>query len=142
MILTIKKKPPQINTADGADLSLSLGAECGADEYRSLLLARQGCVARFSEAMADFNAVLCPTVPAVAPPLADLEDDAEYLRLNRLMLRNPSLFNFLDGCAISLPCHAPGSAPVGMMLAAPGGSDHALLGLARSVEAALNARYL
>jgi len=56
------------------------------------------------------------------------------VRLNLLLLRNPSLFNFLDGCAISLPVHEPGSAPVGLMLAAPGGRDASLLAAAMAVE--------
>ena len=53
------------------------------------------------------------------------------------MLRNPSLINFLDGCAISLPMHAPGQPPTGLMLAAPAMSDLPLLALALSAEAAL-----
>ena len=61
--------------------------------------------------------------------------DDEYVRLNLLLLRNPSLFNFLDGCAISLPVHEPGTAPVGLMLAGPGGRDAHLLAVATAVEA-------
>jgi len=54
--------------------------------------------------------------------------------VNRLMLRNASVFNLLDGCAISLPCHDPGSAPVGLMIAAPGGCDRALFAAALTAE--------
>ncbi len=55
-----------------------------------------------------------PTTPIVAPAVADLQasDDA-YYAANGLILRNPTLINFLDGCALSLPCHAAGTAPVG-----------------------------
>jgi aspartyl-tRNA(Asn)/glutamyl-tRNA(Gln) amidotransferase subunit A len=53
------------------------------------------------------------------------------------MLRNPTLINFLDGCALSLPCHRPGDAPVGLMLAAPAGGDADLLALGTAAEAAL-----
>jgi aspartyl-tRNA(Asn)/glutamyl-tRNA(Gln) amidotransferase subunit A len=79
-----------------------------------------------------------PTVPTIAPPIADLQasDDA-YFAANGLMLRNPSLINFLDGCALSLPCHRPGEAPVGLMLAAAGGQDSTVLALGASVESAL-----
>ena len=77
-----------------------------------------------------------PTVPQVAPPIAELErDDARYAEANLLMLRNPTLINFLDGCALSLPCHCPGEAPVGLMLAAAGGADARLLALGLAVEA-------
>jgi len=55
------------------------------------------------------------------------------------MLRNPSLINFLDGCALSIPCHRPGEAPVGLMLAAAGGADQRLLALGLALEAALSA---
>ena len=54
------------------------------------------------------------------------------------MLRNPSLINFLDGCALSLPCHAPGAAPVGLMLAGMRGRDRQILLLGQAVEAALS----
>jgi aspartyl-tRNA(Asn)/glutamyl-tRNA(Gln) amidotransferase subunit A len=54
-----------------------------------------------------------------------------------LILRNPSLINFLDGCALSLPCHEPGNAPVGMMLAGCAGQDAEVLRTGASIEAAL-----
>ena len=63
--------------------------------------------------------------------------DDEYVRLNLLLLRNPSLINFLDGCAISIPVHDPGEAPVGLMLAAPAGSDRSLLHVASTLERVL-----
>ncbi|MBU6438430.1 MAG: amidase, partial [Betaproteobacteria bacterium] len=96
-------------------------------------------IAAMNAAFGDATALMCPTVPVVAPPLASITDDAEYTRLNLLMLRNPSIINFWDGCAISLPCHRAdlGELPVGLMLAAPGGHDDALLGLAQAVEQAL-----
>jgi aspartyl-tRNA(Asn)/glutamyl-tRNA(Gln) amidotransferase subunit A len=45
------------------------------------------------------------------------------------------LVNMIDGCAISLPVNAPGDVPVGMMLAARGGTDRRLLAIAASAEA-------
>jgi aspartyl-tRNA(Asn)/glutamyl-tRNA(Gln) amidotransferase subunit A len=41
---------------------------------------------------------------------------SEFFRVNALLLRNTSVVNMLDGCAISLPCHAAGELPVGLML--------------------------
>jgi len=79
-----------------------------------------------------------PTVPWVAPHIATLvQDEAAYYRANGLMLRNPTFINFLDGCALSLPCQAPGAPPVGLMLAAAGGRDAQILALGQAVEAAL-----
>ncbi|MBS0403262.1 MAG: amidase, partial [Proteobacteria bacterium] len=81
-----------------------------------------------------------PTVPIVAPRMADLEaSDEAYFAANGLILRNPTLINFLDGCALSLPCHAPGQAPVGLMLAGLGGRDREILALGAAVEPILAA---
>jgi aspartyl-tRNA(Asn)/glutamyl-tRNA(Gln) amidotransferase subunit A len=67
--------------------------------------------------------------------VADLADDAAYGAINLLILRNPILVNALDG-SISLLCHGPGDAPSGRMLAAPGGSDTALLRISKTAEQA------
>jgi amidase/aspartyl-tRNA(Asn)/glutamyl-tRNA(Gln) amidotransferase subunit A len=77
-------------------------------------------------------------VPLVAPPIAPLQaDDAAFFAVNAQLLRNPSAVNFLDGCAISLPCHADGDWPVGLMLFASAGADDRLLSAALAVEALL-----
>jgi aspartyl-tRNA(Asn)/glutamyl-tRNA(Gln) amidotransferase subunit A len=69
--------------------------------------------------------------------VADFADDADYKRLNFLLLRLPSAINFVDGCAISFPCHAPGAPPAGLMIAAPGMQDHQLLAVASAIEGLL-----
>jgi aspartyl-tRNA(Asn)/glutamyl-tRNA(Gln) amidotransferase subunit A len=85
-----------------------------------------------------FDAIVCPTVPVLPPRIADLEtDDDAFTRANALILRNPTTFNFLDACALSLPCHPRGAAPVGLMLAGAPHSDDALLSIGRAVEAVL-----
>ena len=88
--------------------------------------------------MCRFDAVLSPTVPIVAPSIASvLTDDDEFFRGNALLLRNTSVVNMLDGCAISIPCHTPGQLPVGLMLWHAALHDDALLDLALHVESAL-----
>jgi aspartyl-tRNA(Asn)/glutamyl-tRNA(Gln) amidotransferase subunit A len=72
------------------------------------------------------------------PTLTELESDAEYGRVNLQMLRNPTVANLLDGCSISLPCHAPGTAPVGLMLIAGHSDDHRLLAISSCIEGILN----
>jgi aspartyl-tRNA(Asn)/glutamyl-tRNA(Gln) amidotransferase subunit A len=85
-----------------------------------------------------FDAIVCPTVPVVPPRIAELErDDELFLRTNALILRNPTAFNFLDACALSLPCHPRGDAPVGLMLAGAPNNDDTLLSIGRAVEAVL-----
>lgn len=117
------------------------GATMKAYEYLDLVRARAEWIARIETALAGFDAVLSPTVPLTAPPIASVapgaERDAEFFRVNGLLLRNPSVVNMLDGCAISIPCHAPGNAPVGLMLWHAALHDDAVLGLAAEAERAL-----
>jgi len=116
------------------------GAVLGTAELAEIRRSRSAMIDAFAQAMKGYDAMLSPTVPIVAPPIAAFATDEEYVRLNRLLLRNPSLFNFLDGCAISIPVQLPDRAPVGLMLAAPGGTDRQLLTAARTIEATLAAR--
>ena len=69
-----------------------------------------------------------PTTPILPPRIADLDDEREYNRVNLLTLRNTAPANFLDRCAISLPCHRPGEPPVGLMLMGETMGDARLLG--------------
>jgi amidase/aspartyl-tRNA(Asn)/glutamyl-tRNA(Gln) amidotransferase subunit A len=89
-------------------------------------------------AMQPYDALLSPTVPIVAPAIAPLvASDEAFFAANGLLLRNPSIVNLLDGCALSLPCHAEGELPVGLMLWAAAMHDDAVLDAALAVEAAL-----
>jgi len=63
-----------------------------------------------------------------------LADDAAFFAVNALLLRNPSVVNLLDGCAISLPCHGEGDPPVGLMLWSGALRDDALLDAALAIE--------
>jgi len=85
--------------------------------------------------LAGFDAVLMPTTPIIAPTFAELDSDEVYGRVNLLVLRNPSVANFLDRCAISIPCHQAGAAPVGLMLMGAHGADRRLLAIAAAAEA-------
>lgn len=119
-------------------LRILRGAGMSAADYIDLLAARKAWVAHMETCLQGFDAVLSPTVPIVAPPIAGvLDDDAEFFRVNGLLLRNTSVVNMLDGCAISLPCHTPGQLPVGLMLWHAALHDDAVLDLALQVEAAL-----
>ena len=117
------------------------GAEMRAFEYIDLLHARAAWISRMEAALQGFDAVLSPTVPVTAPPIADVapgaERDEAFFRLNGLLLRNPSVINMLDGCAISLPCQAAGEAPVGLMIWHAALHDDSILAIALQVEALL-----
>jgi aspartyl-tRNA(Asn)/glutamyl-tRNA(Gln) amidotransferase subunit A len=121
-------------------LRIERGKAMSAADYVDVLHARTAWIAAVEQRIAPFDALVLPTVPVVAPPLAPLVvDDALYGAANVLILRNPTLINFLDGCALSVPCHAPGTAPVGVMIAGAGGSDRRILSIGLAVEAALAA---
>ncbi|SFM45431.1 amidase [Variovorax sp. OV329] len=117
------------------------GADMRAFEYLDLVKARAEWIARMEAALAGFDAVLSPTVPVIAPPIARVapgaERDEAFFRLNGLLLRNPSVVNMLDGCALSLPCQAAGEAPAGLMLWHGALHDDDILGIGLQVEALL-----
>ena len=108
-----------------------------AADYVDLLAARARIIAAFNAETAPYDAVLLPTCPLVPPAIAGLAEEGEYNRVNLLQLRNTALGNFLDRCAISLPCHRPGDAPVGLMLMGETMGDAKLFAIAAAVEAAL-----
>ncbi len=108
-----------------------------AADYIQLLADRAAIIRGFDLATRDFDAVVMPTCPLVPPSIASLDDAEEYGRVNMLQLRNTALGNFLDRCAISLPCHAAGNAPVGLMLMGETMGDARLFRVAAGVEGVL-----
>jgi aspartyl-tRNA(Asn)/glutamyl-tRNA(Gln) amidotransferase subunit A len=119
-------------------LRILRGARMSAADYIDLLAGRQAWIARMQARLSSFDAVLSPTVPIVAPSIASvLTNDDEFFRINALLVRNTSVVNLLDGCAISLPCQTPDQLPVGLMLWHAALHDDAVLDLALQVEAAL-----
>jgi aspartyl-tRNA(Asn)/glutamyl-tRNA(Gln) amidotransferase subunit A len=117
---------------------IAMGEAMTAADYVRLQLARQQWIERVSIVLQGFDGVLSPTVPLVAAPIADvapgIERDAEFFRVNALMLRNTSVVNLLDGCAISLPNQPEGSLPTGLMLWHGAGFDHTVLEIAAQIE--------
>ena len=85
------------------------------------------------------DCLVMPTTPNIPPPIAALDDDKDYGRINFFCLRNTFIGNFLNACAISLPMTPPGEAPAGLMLMTPWGSDQALFAMAAAVEGILAA---
>ena len=110
-------------------------------DYLDLQKGRADWIQRMGSALAGFDAVLSPTVPIVAPALADVSPgaprDNAFFKLNNLLLRNPAAINLLDGCAVSLPCHGPGELPVGLMVWAGSMRDDTVLNIALQIEKTL-----
>lgn len=113
------------------------GAAMTASELIALTDARASIRASMDAATITYDAIAMPTAPIVPPRIDALADDAEYARVNQLVLRNPALANFLDRCSISIPAHRPGEAPVGLMLVGETGGDARLFAIAAAIEAIL-----
>jgi len=115
-----------------------LGKELSAADYVDFGLLRAGFQREVETLMAPFDAFLLPSVPCIAPPIAEVDasDDA-FFRWNMRILRIVGLVNFLDGCAASLPCQARGAAPVGLMVCGTAMSDRRTLAVAAAVERTL-----
>ena len=114
------------------------GAGALVADYIDLWNERTAIRAEADAASRDYHALLMPTVPTVAAPIAGLvASDELYHDTNQLMLRNSSFGNFLDRCAASLPIHAAGSGPVGLMVMGETMGDERVLQVAAGIEAAL-----
>lgn len=119
-------------------LRIRRGEKMSAADYVELMWARRDWIARIEAALAGFDAMLSPTVPMVAPPIEPLvASDEAFFAVNGALLRNPSAINFLDGCALSLPCHASGEMPVGLMVWSAALRDDVVLDASLAIEAAL-----
>jgi len=118
-------------------LRIERGAQMDAADYLDLQAARGRLIAAFDAETRGFDALVMPACPIVPPRVDALEDEREYNRQNLLILRNTALGNFLDRCAISLPCHRAGEPPVGLMLMGETMGDTALFGMAAAVETVL-----
>jgi Asp-tRNA(Asn)/Glu-tRNA(Gln) amidotransferase A subunit family amidase len=104
-------------------------------DFQQLLTARADWISRVEQAMTGFDAMLMPTVPIVAPRTeALLASEETFFNVNRQLLRNPSLINLLDGCALSVPCHRAGDLPVGLMIGAPAMADAKVFSIGLAIE--------
>jgi aspartyl-tRNA(Asn)/glutamyl-tRNA(Gln) amidotransferase subunit A len=117
-----------------------LGAPISAQQYIAILDKRRAWIASVERAIEGYDALMCPTVPTVAPELEKLiASDEAFFKANGQMLRNTFTINLLDGCSYSLPCHREGELAVGLMLSSVHGDDARLSAVALAVEDALRA---
>ena len=115
-----------------------LGKDIAGWELVDLGLMRDAYMKEIGALMAPFDAFLMPTTPCIAPSIAEAgASDEAYFKWNGRILRNTGLANFLDGCAATLPCHAKGEAPVGLMVSGVAMADRHVLAVARTVEGVL-----
>ena len=114
------------------------GESMSAADYIDLVNARRSLIARAAARLAPYDALVMPTTANTPPRIADLADDKAFAVANLRSLRNCTLINMIDGCAISIPGHRDGEVPVGLMLASSGGSDRRIFELAAGMEGAFH----
>ncbi len=120
---------------------MQAGRDVTREQYSAALAYRRFWIDRMNIALAGFDAVVCPTVACIAPEIAPLiADDELFFKTNARILRNTAWVNFMDGCALTMPCQPTGDAPVGLQLVGLHGRDHAVLALGLGCEAALAQR--
>lgn len=114
------------------------GENMTARDFIELVYARLSWQQRVHAKIAKYDALLMPTVPTIAPKIDDLvNDETLYFATNGKTLRNPTFINFLDGCALSIPCQLPNEAPVGLMVAGGHLQDAVVAQWAYTIEQAL-----
>ncbi len=127
---------------DGADrydprvlMRIRRGETTSAADYIDMLRHRERFIRTINGAAHGYDAMLMPTTLDTAPTIAEAgKDDETYLRLNTRMLRNTSIVNSFDGCALSVPCHETGQAPIGLMIAGTQNTDRGILAIGLAVE--------
>ena len=118
---------------------MKAGADMTATDFIRLVEARDAIVERGNRRTAGYDAAILPSVAKVAPPIQPLVEDFDlYVTTNLMMLRNTGLGNFLDRCGFSIPVHAEGEPPVGLMAMGQTGGDRHIMGVARAIEGIVN----
>jgi aspartyl-tRNA(Asn)/glutamyl-tRNA(Gln) amidotransferase subunit A len=116
------------------------GRDISSADYIETVQARAAMIRAMDARLADIDVLAMPTVPIVAPRIDEVAADPKvFLGRNAMLLRNTTIVNFFDCCAISLPLPREGGLPTGLMLVARNGHDRRLLRIAAAVEKLLAA---
>jgi aspartyl-tRNA(Asn)/glutamyl-tRNA(Gln) amidotransferase subunit A len=127
----------------GADIDanvrmrLERARSIGAADYIEMVNERAALIAAMDARLADIDVLALPTTPMVAPTIEEMTPPDVFARKNAMLLRNTSMWNFFDCCAISLPLPREGGLPTGLMLVARNGHDRRLFRIAAAVERAI-----
>jgi len=115
------------------------GLKLSGPDYYDILEFRRGFIERAAAITSRFDAVVMPTLAITAPPIADFYGSDERLRdPHVIIIRNTCVANLLDRCALTIPCHEPGAAPVGFTLMGENMADRRIFGIGQSVEKLLS----
>lgn len=105
-----------------------------ASDYIWMVNERARLVRAMDAELSDIDVLVAPTTPIVAPTIAEMEAPDVFARKNAMLLRNTSMWNFFDCCAISLPLPREGGLPAGLMLVVRNGHDRRLFRIAAAME--------
>jgi aspartyl-tRNA(Asn)/glutamyl-tRNA(Gln) amidotransferase subunit A len=109
-------------------IRIERGCAVSEADYADMLRERHRLVGAMDARLAALDVLVMPTSATVAPTIAEVADPKVFSARNAAVLRNTSMVNFFNLCAISLPLRA--SLPVGLMLVARNGQDRRLLRIA------------
>ncbi|MET0669398.1 MAG: amidase [Xanthobacteraceae bacterium] len=110
------------------------GGTVSAADYIDMAQERARLVRAMDARMAGLDALILPTTPIVAPRLDEVATLESFGQKNMLLLRNTSMMNFFDLCAISLPLPRGQGLSAGLMVVARNGQDDHLFRVAAAVE--------
>jgi aspartyl-tRNA(Asn)/glutamyl-tRNA(Gln) amidotransferase subunit A len=110
------------------------GGTVPAYDYIDMAQSRKRLVQAMDARLEGLDAMILPTTAIVAPKISEVAAADEFGRKNAMLLRNTSMINFFDLCAISLPLPRDGSLATGLMLVGRNGSDARLFRIAAAAE--------
>ena len=114
------------------------GREVPAFEYLETMRQRVRLARETRAALHDVDALLAPTVMVPPPRLADAERDRRcYSEINLCCLRNTTVGNLLELCALSVPCGFTAKGlPIGLMIYAKSFDEALLLRIGQAFQEA------
>jgi len=107
------------------------GCAINAANYVNMVRERGRLIRAMDGALDSLDVLAMPTIPIVAPTIAEVAEQKSFAARNAIVRRNTVIGNFFDLCAVSLPLSAP--LPVGLMLLARNGDDRKLLRIAAAI---------
>ena len=109
--------------------------DTGMADYYDALQLRAELVTRSAGTTGRFDAVLMPTLPVIAPPISRFLATEEGRKDGfPILIRNTCIANYLDRCAVTVPCSEPGEAPVGITVMGERMGDRRALEIGSAVQ--------
>jgi aspartyl-tRNA(Asn)/glutamyl-tRNA(Gln) amidotransferase subunit A len=114
---------------------LAPGLELGADEYIRMLRRHEGMKETAKVEMEGLDGWLAPSVPIVAPPIAETDDLERAKALAVSLTRNAGPMNMFGQCGFSMPVQGQKAhLPVGLQISCAPFEEERALGIALALE--------